>query len=356
MPTYDIHITDVQAFKRCRRSWNWASPLRRNLTPLRPYGPFFIGTVVHGALRQMYYFGIEPVSTVDELADEALAPLRAAYPAVYEASKPKIDEWVSFSKSLLEHYGQWARSYNGPFNDRTLDFVNVEQSFNVPMRTNRGFYARNIRKAGKFDGIVRNKLDNRLYLWEIKTTKSIEQRQRQLDLEEQADSYALDVQEMLGEPVAGIIYTLIRKALPAEPQILKRGGLSQNKQADTTFERYLAAIREYHGHNATREFIQDTYGDYLQHLLDNGNPFFARIVVERSPAQLRVARDELYAVAKQMIDPAVPIYKTADVHCNWCIWKEICIALQQGQKEYADRLLAENYIENTYHQRSDEEL
>lgn len=356
MQTYDIHISDVLTFKRCRRAWNWASPLRGNLTPLKPYGPFFIGTVMHGALRQMYYFGINPVDTVDALVDDYMAPLRQTYPAAYEAAKPEIATNADFCRAVLEHYTQWARSFNGPFNDRTLDFINVEQSFNVPMRTNRGFYARRLRKAGKFDGIVRHRLDNKLYLWEIKTTKSILQRERQLDLEEQADSYALDVQEMLGEPVAGIIYTLIRKALPAEPQVLKRGGLSQNKQIDTTFERYLAAIRELHGHNASSTFIADTYGEFLQHLLDNGNPFFHRVMITRTPEQLRTARDELYAVAQEMTDPAVRIYKTGDTHCNWCIWREPCIAIQQGQHEYARKLLAENFVPNTYHIQGEDEL
>lgn len=353
---FEVHISDVMAFKRCRRAWDFSSPLRRNLTPLAPYVPFFTGRVVHGALYHHYYFGVHPVDQVDALVWSETAKLKKDHPTIYAANEQTINEQAQFCKALLEHYMQWATAYNGPFNDRTLDFINVEQAFNVPMRTNRNFIARRIRKAGKFDGVVRNKLDDKLYLWEIKTTKSIEQRTKQLDLEEQADSYALDVQELLGEPVAGIIYTLIRKALPAEPQVLKAGGLSKNKQTDTTFEKYLAAIRAYHGHNATRDFINEHYGEYLQHLLDNGNPFFARVIVRRSAEQLKTARNELYAVAQEMINPSVRIYKTGDVHCNWCIFREPCIAIQQGQPEYAEKLLRENFVQNTYHIRSDEEL
>lgn len=356
MQTQDIHISDVLTFKRCRRAWNWASPLRGNLTPLKPYSPFFIGTVVHGAIRQYYYYGVNLVDSVDALVDEYFTPLRKAYPATYEAHSAEIASNADFCKQLLEHYKQWARSFNGPFNDRLLDFINVEQAYNVPMRTNRGFLARHLRKAGKFDGIVRHRVDNKLYLWEVKTTKSILQRERQLDLEEQADSYALDVQEMLGEPIAGIIYTLIRKALPVEPAILKRGGLSQNKQIDTTFERYLAAVREYHGHNASTEFIADTYGEFLQHLLDNGNPFFHRVMITRSPEQLKIARNELYAVAREMTNPAVKIYKTGDIHCNWCIFREPCIAMQQGQIAYAEEMLKNHFIPNTYHIQGEDEL
>lgn len=353
---FEIHISDVLAFKSCRRKWDYASLLRRNLTPLGVYAPFFTGRVIHGALDRLYRFGVNPVDEVPALVHAETFKLRTEYPTIYTANEPTINEQAEFCKALLAHYLQWRQSYKGPFNDYDLDFINVEQSFNVPMRTSRGFLARRLRLAGKFDGVVRYKKDDQLYLWEVKTTKSINNRIKQLDLEEQPDAYALAAQEILGQPIAGIIYTLIRKATPETPQELKRGGLSQNKQIDTTFAHYLAAIRAYHGHNATNEFIQDTYGPFLQHLLDNGNPFFERVMIRRTPAQLRTARNELYAVALEMTQPRVAIYKTGDVHCNWCIFREACIARQQGNIEYSEQLLKENYTQNTYHLRSEEDV
>lgn len=354
--TFDIHISDVQAFKACRRKWDWSSLLRRNLTPVAPYAPFFTGRIVHAALDLYYRYGLHPAYEIDLLVNDETKHLRTHYPTIYAANEQSINEQAQFCKDLLAHYVQWAGSYNNPFNDRELDFINVEQNFNEPMRTNRGFLARRMRLAGRFDGVVRHKKDDKLYLWEIKTTKSIDNRLRQLDLEEQADAYALAAQEILGEPIAGIVYTLIRKALPATPQVLKNGMLSQNKQIDTTFEYYLSAIRAIHGHNATREFINVQYGDFLQHLLDNGNPFFARVMIRRSPEQLRTARDELYATAQEMINPAVPIYKTAGIPCNWCIFREPCIAKQQGEIAYSEQLLRENYMPNTYHLRGEEDV
>ena len=354
--TFEIHISDVLAFKSCRRRWDFSSLLRRNLTPLGVYAPFFTGRVIHAALDHLYRYGQNPVDMVDALVWSETAKLKRDYPTIYAANEPTINEQAEFCKAMLAHYLQWATSYNGPFNDRDLDFINVEQSFNVPMRTPRNFIARGYRLAGKFDGVVRHKKDDQLYLWEVKTTKSITQRLKQLDLEEQADAYAIAAQEILGEPIAGIIYTLIRKAVPEMPQELKRGGLSQNKQIDTTFEHYLAAIRAYHGHNATRDFIQSTYGDFLQHLLDNGNPFFERVMIRRSQEQLKNSRNELYAVAREMTNPAIPIYHFGQPACNWCIFREPCIAIQQGQREYAEKLLSTSYTQNTYHLRSDEEL
>lgn len=352
---HDIHISDVLAFKGCRRKWDFQSLLRQNLTPLGVYAPFFTGRVIHGALDHLYRWGVDPVDEVDSLVEAEVQQLRTEYPTIYAANLPTINEQTQLCKGLLSHYGQWRQSYNGPFNDRDLDFLNVEQAFNVPLRTPRNFIARNLRLAGKFDGVVRHKKDDKLYLWEIKTTKSIAQRVQMLDLEEQADAYAIAAQELLGQPIAGIIYTLIRKALPATPEILKNGNLSQNKQIDTTFSHYLAAIRENHRHNATNAFIQDTYGTFLQHLLDNGKPFFARVMIKRSAAQLKASRNELYAVAREMVNPSVPIYHHGQMGCNWCIFREPCIAMQQGEIDYARRLLTQNYVQNTYHLPKDED-
>lgn len=356
MTKFDIHISDVLAFKACRRKWDYSSLLRRNLTPLGVYAPFFTGRVIHGGVDSKYRYGLHPVEMVDEFVHIETEQLRVEYPTLYQAELPIIEKETALCKGILNHYQQWSTAYNGTFNDRSLDFLNIEQSFRVPLRTPRNFIARRFQLAGRFDGVARHKADDKLYLWEVKTTTRMQQRISMLDLEEQPDAYAIAAQELLGEPIAGIIYTLIRKALPATPEVLKNGNLSQNKAIDTTFEHYLAAIRNHHQHNATREFISATYGDFLQHLLDNGKPFFERVMIRRSPAQLKTARNELYAVATEMTNPSVPIYHHGQYGCNWCIFKEPCLAMQQGNTAFAEQLIDRNYVQNTYHQqRSDDE-
>lgn len=354
--THDIHISDVLAFKSCRRKWDYSSVLRRNLAPVGIYVPFFVGRVIHGALDRMYRYGANPAGEVLDLVDTETRQLREQYLEMYTAQLLKINDQGTFCMQILDHYVQWTQSYNGPLNDRDLDFLNLEQRFDVPMRTNRNFIARRLRLAGRFDGVVRNKRDDQLYLWEVKTTRSIAERLKMLDLEEQADAYMLAAQELLGQPLAGVIYTLIRKAVPEQPQVLKNGMLSQNKQIDTTFECYLSAIRAHHQHDATRDFISTHYGDFLQHLLDNAKPFFARVLIRRTQAQLKAARDELYAVAREMTNPRAPIYHHGQPSCNWCIFREPCVATQQGRSEDANTLLRENYTQNTYHLAGDDEL
>jgi len=356
MPTHNVHISDVLAFKSCRRKWDFSSSLRRNLTPLGVYVPFFVGRVIHGALDRMYRYGVNPVDEVASLVEEETRHIQQDHPQIYATQIQKVNEQAVLCAAYLQHYVEWSQVFNGPFNDRDLDFINVEQQFNVPLRTDRGFIAKSLRKAGKFDGVVRYKKDDKLYLWEIKTTRSINERLKMLDLEEQADSYAIDAQQMLGEPIAGIIYMLIRKAIPETPEILKNGCLSQNKRIDTTFEHYLACIRAHHKHEATRDFISAKYGDFLQHLLDNANPFFMRICIRRTQEQLIAARNELYAVAREMTNPRIPIYHHGQPSCNWCVFREPCVAIQQGKHDEAERLLRENYTQNTYHLTGVDEL
>src|SRR5215471_11175705 len=53
-----IHASDRGTFKRCRRKWDWSSPMRRNLQPnvemMRPDKNLWFGTGIHYALAQYY--------------------------------------------------------------------------------------------------------------------------------------------------------------------------------------------------------------------------------------------------------------------------------------------------------------
>lgn len=57
-----IHTSDRASFKRCRRYWNWTSPMRNNLRPMViTHGinfPLWFGTGIHYALEQYYQPGI----------------------------------------------------------------------------------------------------------------------------------------------------------------------------------------------------------------------------------------------------------------------------------------------------------
>lgn len=349
-----IHVSDMQAFQRCRRLWDWSSLLRRNLTPTGVYMPFFTGRVIHGALDALYKYGTHPVDSVAQLVDNELADVRAKRPDYYAKMLPALTEQIALCEGMLTHYMQWRNTDKSDFADRNLDFITTEQHFAVPMRSQRGFISKRFYYEGRFDGVVRHKETGELFLWEVKTARSINERLNALAHEVQANAYMIAAQEMYREPIAGTIYTIMRKKLPAVPALLKNGFLSQNKAIDTTPERYLQSIRETHAHVATSAFIREYYGEMLQALLDDSNPFFARQVVRRTPAELKAFNSDFYAIATEMTRDNVKIYPHGTYQCVFCLFREPCIVKNNGGDHEA--LLQQFYTQNTYHeQKPDDE-
>ncbi len=327
-----IHISDVNAFLSCRRAWNWSSNLRQHLTTIKPYEPFYFGTVVHKFLEEYY----RPTTFNGHAAGRATLALHTA--------PNSIVEFIEFGAILFEHYLQWAVNEKGDLSDYSFDPVSVEQAFDVPILTPLGNASSKFRFAGRVDGVWRNRIDGQLYLHEIKTTSSIDNRIAQLQFEYQPTAYMLAMEQVYKEPIAGVVYTLIRKKLPADPDVLKSGFLSQNKGIDTTADHYLAAIKKHHPEMEPKT-IKTMYGEVLNTLLNQPNRFFRRVLVKRSKEQLQEMQRILYDVARDMTNPKVAIYQSPGYFCNNCIFSVPCVALSQGQP--IDPILSAHYTRNT---------
>lgn len=325
-----IHISDLNAFLQCRRAWSWSSNLRQHLTTIQPYPAFYFGTVVHKFL-ECYYYQLNTGICTDPVA-------------ILRNQPNSIPEFIGFGAQLFEHYLTWQSNDKANLSDREFEFLSVEQPFDVPILTPAGFPSSKFRFAGRVDGVWRSKIDGRLYLHEIKTTSSIDGRLAQLVFEMQPTAYMLAMSEVYKEPIAGVIYTLIRKKLPADPDVLKNGLLSQNKGIDTTADHYLACVKKHHpdwGPNA----IKSAYGEILGQLLNQPNRFFRRILVKRSPEQLTEMRKVLYEVARDMTNSKTSIYPNPGYFCGNCLFSTPCLAMSNGQP--IDPILSAHYTHNT---------
>jgi hypothetical protein len=335
-----IHISDLNAFLSCRRAWNWSSNLRQHLTTIRPYEPFYFGTVMHSFFERWY----DPSWILpDVLKKHSIDALKLELSLLPEA----IPEFIEFGATLFDHYLVWQQNQQDILSDRNFASLSVEQSFDVPILTPAGYPSSKFRFAGRVDGVWRSRVDGKLYLHEIKTTSSIDGRLAQLAFEYQPTAYMLAMSEVYKEPIAGVVYTLIRKKLPADPDVLKNGMLSKNKGIDTTADHYLACIRKHHtvsGDHADVN-IKAEYGDILSTLLNQPNRFFRRHLVKRSPEQLAEMRRILYEVAHDMTNKHVAIYQTPGYFCNNCQFSVPCLAMSQGQP--IDPILSEHYTRNT---------
>lgn len=339
MPIF-VHITDVQRFKECRRKWDYASPLKRNLVPTERYAPYYFGTLVHYVLEQVakgYPFSraLHSFFEINE-GKVPMGPVDAGY-ADFELAKGIFRHYVMWQKTLVQ----------GALADEDFEHISPEHSFTYPLYKSK----QQVYLKGKFDGIVKHKATGKYFLWEIKTTRSVTERMKQLDLEQQTDAYLIAAQYVLQKqlgidaPVEGMVYTLIRKKVPTAPAVLKNGQLSQAKQ-DVTPYWYAAAAKQQHP-DLTPSELGSIYGPILSQLQAEHTPYFARHIVQRTPRHLTRSLRDLIAVTKDMLSKRTALYPNPTPSCNFCLYRDPCVLMQAGTTHTAEALLKANYKFNS---------
>jgi hypothetical protein len=335
---YSIHITDVNAFKQCRRAWNWSSSLRANLAPKERYQPYYLGTLVHFGLEMKYRFNT-PANQAIYSYLEAATSFEVPYDQIIASVPPAELDTINLATGMLNHYALWQQYDQTWLADAEFDFIAPEQDFKRVLwkNTRRAIY-----HAGRYDGIVLHRATGKYYLWEIKTTRSLSERTKQLTFDAQTDTYLLAAQEVLDKPIEGIIYTLLRKKLPENPKVLANNMLSTNVRVDTTPEHFLDFANTHHAHlalDARKATIATNYSDVIQGLLNQPNKYFARILVQRSQRALEISSTELKQVAQAMIDRRTPIYASDGPHCLYCSFRVPCTMMRNGD-DYQSYLAA----------------
>lgn len=353
MSKYEVHISDIRAFKSCRRQWMWSSPLGDNLEPDKPYAPFFTGRIVHTALE--LYYRSHGKMTLFEATNAATTIEREKMEVagtLWDQEEELLEEQLDLIYGMLEHYEIWINSKaqeRSPWGDPNLEFLDMETTFEVPILTESGNPSNRVFLGGRFDGIARRRDDGTLWLWETKTSRSIAELEKTLAFDEQAGAYIYAAELLLGEEIHGVIYNIMRKKVPTKPRILQNGNLSKNQSIDTTLEYYWHYALENHP-DAPREWLMDEYGDILNTLMDKGNTFFARTIIRRTPAEVEEIAKNLRIVALEMVRPSTPLYAAPSwTNCTFCRFRAPCLAMNAGS-DY------EMILEAEYRQRSDREF
>lgn len=329
---YEIHISDVRAFKSCRRKWDWASPLRHNLEPNVPYMPFFTGRAIHYALEIYYSKGTPLVDTMGAFVTKEIETMEK-HGRLFDSEREKLQEQIELMVAMLEHYEMWVRNEQGRWSDDQFEFVAMETEFSVPLRNESGRASNRVFLAGRFDGLIVRKDDGSFWLWETKTTRSIDELQRSLANDEQCGAYVYAAQELFNVPVTGVLYNCMRKKAPTFPKVLKNGTISQNKNIDTTAHYYIEAVRTLLPDLTNRQILAE-YGGIIQHLLDEGKPFFARVPIYRTPEEIAELQKNLWITALEMVRPSTPLYPAPSwSNCSFCHFRPPCLAMN-AQKDY----------------------
>lgn len=319
-----IHTSERRDFKRCRQLWDFRSPNRLSLEPNREDRNLRFGTAVHRGL-QTYY---DPATwRADRTAVESLCLLAFADAYPYDGAEgdPEQEQaWqddLELGAGMLKHYFQWA-----PKKD-TFTPLAVEQKFEVELSysfwVGGGLGWQPVYYAGKLDALVQDSHGD-YWIVDHKTAGKFDSEDF-LVMDEQVTSYCWAMQHVLNIPIAGFIFNELRKDAPHPPDTLKNGMLSKNKQQNTTYELYLDKIKEVGQSPAL-------YSDILEHLSNQGNKFFRRTYVRRSPRELELAGERIVVEAKDMLsNPS--IYPNPDRHCTWCSFRSPCLARMDGSDD-----------------------
>lgn len=340
---YEVHVSDIKAFKQCRRRWDWSSmlPYRRGLERKIRYAPFFTGSAVHYGLQRFYEVGEDPVQAAFRNANEQIQKMEEAG-ALWESEVEVLNGQLELIGGMLSHYLQWTKNETGWWSDKNLRFLALETEFKVPFVTPGGRKSTKTYLAGRFDGVVQRIDNGTLWLFETKTTRSIKELTDSLWNEEQTGAYILAAEHIFKKKISGVLYNVLRKKVPTEPQVLKNGKLQKRADLATTAEAYFDACKQHHS-DWTVEEIQEEYGEYLQGLLDRGNEFFAREPVYRSRSELRQLQLDLWAVSLEMSRKTTSIYPSPSwLNCKFCTFRAPCQALNAGA-DFED-VLEQEYV------------
>jgi len=252
---------------------------------------------------------------------------------------------------MLKHYSLWS-----PGRDFRYTLLGTEMAFKMPIPSLSspvdGRPSPELNYAGRFDGVVRNLYNDRHYVLEFKTAKSID-RMSGVFRGMQPTAYIWAASKVYETPITGVLYRILRKKIPSDPVPLQTlGRFSRAKRQKTSwewFEYWVAAWAKAHGVGA--EEVVALNNDVKAMLQEKGNEFFKEQAITRNPQQIEECLIALTHEGTQMTDPSIPIYPLSGMHCSWCSFKEPCDLMSMGMPYQA--LLDAEYASRGYWEKED---
>lgn len=227
-----------KTLQRCPKKFEYQYV--QDLAPKREKDAFLLGKAVHHFLEIYYRTQInQDQDTAYQKAQEAYDE----YAQIHFPDDEKALEQYELGKEMLRHYHSWAKE-NDQF--RVIE-TEIQYELKIADSLDRGIW----------DGLV--EMNGKYWILEHKTYKQIKTNHTLHDA--QISKYFL-VAEKNNIPVEGVIYNILKKAVPQKPRLLKNGKLSKSLSKNMTYDSYLAAIHE-HGHQP------EGYQDVLEKLKNN---------------------------------------------------------------------------------------
>lgn len=350
----EVHNSDRELFRRCRRKWDWQSRDRSNLTPIGAENKnFFFGSGIHFALEDFHGYH----------RWEHPAMAFAAYIDAHKRDElpDEIDELTDLGVGMLDYYqGDWLRQHPEPFETLVVDGipqVEVEVAIDITdllittlehkgVVTKVGLRPwldkvlgdRRVHFVVTFDRVV---IDKHERIWPLDYKTAAQLDVLNLQTNPQAGSYDWAADLFYGDAVEGLIWQQHLKAYPKPPNwLVTKNRFSTDASQRTTFALYRRTIMEHYGS------IPEEYRDLLATLGNqqdaDGDKFIKRNLLRRNDEQRRNEQEKIISEVLEMLDPTLPLYPNPTKDCSWdCSFKVPCLAKDDGS-DYA-QLLDDEY-------------
>lgn len=325
-----VRGSEYQDYLQCRKKWfhGWVE----KITPKRPDGKLFFGSLFHKWLEGYYKSGFH-IPTADIETREWIENQDTTGMVDGEYDK-MMDLYRGVRQNYIDTYHE---------EDKQWTILGTEVEFLVKLQE--GTYM-----TGTIDLVY--EVDGKIRFADHKCVASLDMYEEKSKMDRQISRYwwALDMiaagigrikdkqnnvwvhwTKLEGKEIDGFTYNLIAKDFPREVKMLKSGKPSTDKSQKTTYAKYIGKIEEL-------ELNPLDYGDILEILHNKPDPFLRRINVIRTQKELESAVWEFLYTCNDMHDTGVTLvhypekleevtYRHIGQHCDhMCQFKAICQA------------------------------
>lgn len=341
-----VRGSEYQSFLNCRKQWfyQWVEGIEAK----KPDGKLFFGNLFHKWLEEYYQNGC------DKLMADMKTSIWFNEQDTADMVQEDIDDMMKLFKGVSEHYH---KTYGE--SDKAWKVIATEMEFIVKLDEE-------LYMTGTID-LVYETPEGKIRFADHKTVSSIQMYVDKAVMDRQISRYWwalkmiaagvgrvkkkatregekdmwVECQELLGKEIDGFDYNLIAKDYPKEPKVLKlkKGqsipSISQDKAQKTTYDLYLAKIKELGANEAE-------YDEFLSFLKDKPNQWLNRVDVLRTDSELEASAWEFSYTAGDIHDVKLMIennpqatepltYRNITKDCmHMCQYKSLCQTVIQG--------------------------
>lgn len=304
----EISWSEVKLFRRCMAAHDYK--YHQQLKRRRKAAPLIRGTILHDMLDAFHnqrkiktHQGPGPWDVLEKYEEE--------YSKLFDEEQELYGDMIGDCGQLFENYLSFYK--NDP-----LEYEESETFVATDL-------AENLRYIGYIDKVAVDE-QGRRWLVDHKFVKTIPSAEDEFP-ELQLLMYLWAWNRFNpGRPVVGIIWDYVRTKLPVVPEVLKKGGLSQRKNMDTTPQVYLKAIHD----NGLDPLV---YAEMLEHLQGKEDSFFHRSQLPRPSEKM------ITSIVSDFRSTALMIQKLKGIaprnmnnfNCKTCEFRPLCEAETRGQ-------------------------